>query len=84
MKKNLFLGICAVLLLVPLSTIKAQYPDVPKDLKASADKMIDSENRVVDSVMLANQFILKAEKAKGRPYIPWAARPTDLPQAKIP
>jgi len=84
MKKKLFLGICAVLLLVPLSTIKAQYPDVPKDLKASADKMIDNENRVVDSVMQANQFILKAEKANGRPYIPWAARPTDLPQAKIP
>jgi len=84
MKKKLFLGICAVLLLVPLSTIKAQYPDVPKDLKAAADKMIDGENRVVDSVMLANQSILKAEKAHGRPYIPWAARPTDLPQAKIP
>jgi len=72
------------LLLVPLSTIKAQYPDVPKDLKAAADKMIDNENRVVDSVMLANQSILKAEKTHGRPYIPWAARPTDLPQAKIP
>jgi len=84
MKKKLFLGICAVLLLVPLSTIKAQYPDVPKDLKAAADKMIDNENRVVDSVMLANQSILKAEKTHGRPYIPWAARPTDLPQAKIP
>ena len=84
MKKKLFLGICAVLLLVPLSTIKAQYPDVPKDLKASADKMIDRENSIVDSVMLANQSILKAEKTHGRPYIPWAARPTDLPQAKIP
>jgi len=84
MKKKLFLGICAVLLLVPLSTIKAQYPDVPKDLKAAADKMIDNENRVVDSVMLANKSILKAEKTHGRPYIPWAARPTDLPQAKIP
>ena len=39
MKKKLFTGICAVLLLAPLSTMKAQYPDVPKDLKASADKI---------------------------------------------
>jgi len=46
--------------------------------------MIDMENKVVDSVMLANKSILKAEKTHGRPYIPWAARPTDLPQAKIP
>lgn len=28
--------------------------------------------------------IIEEEATKGKPYIPWAARPTDLPQAEIP
>ncbi|GAJ04186.1 unnamed protein product, partial [marine sediment metagenome] len=28
--------------------------------------------------------IIDADAKKGKPYIPWAARPTDLPQAEIP
>jgi len=83
MNKKTFLRAFAVLLFSPVA-LYAQYPDVPKDLKVAADKMIDKETRYVDSVMLANKAFLKAETVKGRPYIPWAARPTDLPQAKIP
>jgi len=83
MNKKTFLRAFAVLLFSPVA-LYAQYPDVPKDLKVAADKMIDKETRYADSVMLANKAFLKAETVKGRPYIPWAARPTDLPQAKIP
>ncbi|MFA5045308.1 MAG: polysaccharide lyase [Paludibacter sp.] len=83
MNKKTFLKISAMLLFAPLA-LHAQYPDVPKDLKAAADNMILTETNYADSVMLANTVILKAEKCNGKPYIPWAARPTDLPQAKIP
>jgi len=84
MNKKLSKGILAMLLCTPLSMVYAQYPDVPKDLKAQADKMIQDENDVVNAVMKRNKATLQAEAIKGRPYIPWAARPTDLPQAKIP
>lgn len=29
-------------------------------------------------------IIIEKEAEQGRPYIPWASRPDDLPQAKIP
>lgn len=72
-----------VLLFTPFALF-AQYPDVPSDLKAAADLMISNESRIADSVMRANSAVLKDNACHGKPYIPWAARPTDLPQAKIP
>ena len=72
-----------VLILFPLSLF-AQYPDVPEDVRIKAEEMIRKESKHVDSIMTANKDILHAEMVKGRPYIRWAERPTDLPQAKIP
>lgn len=72
-----------VLILFPLSLF-AQYPDVPEDVRIIAEEMIRKESKHVDSIMTANKDILHNEMLKGRPYIPWAERPTDLPQAKIP
>jgi len=83
MKKKSFLKIISVLLFTPC-VLYAQYPSVPENLKAAAEKMIQAENHYADSVMEANKDILAAEAFKGRPYISWAARPIDLPQAKIP
>ena len=83
MKKKSFLKIISVLLFTPC-VLYAQYPSVPENLKAVAEKMIQAENHYADSVMEANKDILSAEAFKGRPYISWAARPIDLPQAKIP
>jgi len=84
MKKKLFTGICALLLFAPLSVIQAQYPKVPKELQEVADKNLDAEKKVADDALQRNMPIINADKAKGKPYIPWAARPNDLPQAKIP
>lgn len=82
MKKTLLSA--ALILFMGITTVKAQYPDVPADLKAAADKMIREESRIADEVMLIHKDELKEWTIKGKPYIPWAARPTDLPQAKIP
>ena len=84
MKRKLTKGMLAILLFAPFCMLHAQYPSVPKDLQDQADKMIQSEKSYVDSIMSANKDILKKQAAAGKPYIPWAARPTDLPQAKIP
>lgn len=73
-----------VALMTPFSQVKAQYPDVPKDVKEAADKMMAEEQASSDAAWEKAYPIIKEEAQHGRPYIPWAARPTDLPQAKIP
>lgn len=83
MNTKTFLNLVVALLLAPVSLF-AQYPDVPSDLKAQADQLIRNEENVVDSVLKANARIMKEYACNGKPYIPWAARPTDLPVAKIP
>ena len=73
-----------VALMTPFSQVKAQYPDVPKDVKEAADKMMAEEQASSDAAWDKAYPIVKEEAQHGRPYIPWAARPTDLPQAQIP
>lgn len=62
----------------------AQYPQVPKAQQDSADAILNAE-RVSSAAAFERALpIIKQEALNGRPYIPWAERPTDLPQAKIP
>jgi len=84
MKKKLLLVMFMVALMAPFSQVKAQYPDVPKDVKEAADKMMAEEQASSDAAWDKAYPIVKEEAQHGRPYIPWAARPTDLPQAQIP
>ncbi len=81
MNKKLFFSLFATLM--TLATM-AQYPDVPADLKAAADKMIQEESNIADAVLQNNKEEMRQWTIKGKPFIPWAARPTDLPQANIP
>src|ERR1700753_2867575 len=62
----------------------AQYPDVPKSVKAESDSLMARTMRHSDSAWKVALPIVQAEERAGKPYVPWAARPTDLPQAKIP
>ncbi len=62
----------------------AQYPHVPKNVQAESDSMMAKAMRHSDSAWAVALPIVRAEERKGKPYVPWAARPTDLPQAKIP
>jgi len=84
MKMKTVLGICTVMLLAPVSMLHAQYPTVPKAQQAKADSLLDIEKRSSEKALEKAMPIIQAEALNGRPYIPWAARPTDLPQAKIP
>ena len=62
----------------------AQYPDVPKSVKAESDSMMAAAMRHSDSAWKVAYPIVEADMRRGKVYVPWAARPTDLPQAKIP
>src|SRR5262245_10250924 len=67
------------------STIAAaQYPNVPSsDQRKAAEKMKSNTERS-DAAWEKAQPAIKEWTAKGKPYIPGAAKPSDLPQASIP
>jgi len=71
-----------VLLLGLISPVAAlgQYPVIPDSLKKLAAERDKAEIIRLEKVWAEAQKIIKEE---GKPYIPWAAKPSDLPQAKI-
>lgn len=62
---------------------QAQYPKIPKDVQEVSDKLLDSAKKHADEAWQKALPIVQKEAKNGRPYIPFAARPTDLPQADI-
>ncbi len=61
----------------------AQYPDVPEDVKSQADSMLKAAWHHSDSAWQIAWPIVDNDAKHGKPYIPWAARPTDLPQSSM-
>lgn len=62
----------------------AQYPTIPPDVQRASDSLLRSARIQSDDAWAQALPIIKAEAQKGRPYIPWASKPDDLPQADIP
>lgn len=81
-KKAFFVVLISILL--QGTFVMAQYPKVPKEVQEETGKMMSEANRLSDLAWEKALPIVEAEAKAGRPYIPWAARPTDLPQAGIP
>ena len=63
---------------------KAQYPTIPPDVQVASEKLLEETKKHSDAAWKIAYPIVLAEAEHGRPYIPWAARPVDLPQAEIP
>ena len=82
MKKNIFPVLFAMALFVCQSAL-AQYPQVPKNVQEAADALIKETYRKSDSAWKVAFPIVDYDARHGKPYVPWAARPTDLPQADI-
>jgi hypothetical protein len=59
----------------------AQYPDVPDSVKGQAEAMLKEAYRRSDSAWQVAFPIVDNDAKHGKPYIPWAGRPTDLPQS---
>lgn len=64
--------------------ILAQYPTITSDVKSDTDRFMDQVKQRSDHAWSKALPIINAEAAKGKPYIPWASYPEDLPQAEIP
>ena len=78
-RATILAAICAT-----CATSFAQYPQVPADVQKAADARKDAADKASDAAWIAAQPAMKADEANGRFYHPYAAKPTDLPQAGIP
>ncbi len=74
----------AVALLAVAGAAHAQYPKVPSEVRAEAARRFAEMNRRSDEAWQKALPEIKAWARKGKPYIPWAQKPSDLPQAHIP
>lgn len=64
--------------------VRAQYPTVPKAVQKAEDDRRAAYEKPEDEAWEKAQPELAEWAKKGKPYIPWAAKPSDLPQATIP
>ncbi|MEO6285334.1 MAG: polysaccharide lyase [Dyadobacter sp.] len=62
----------------------AQYPKIPSAAKKTSDSLLAEANRRSEIEWQKALPVIEQEAKKGKPYIPWAARPVDLPQSDIP
>ncbi len=73
----------AALLSVP-ATAMAQYPQINSEARETYNTLMSTARAHSDSAWAKALPIVEKEAREGRPYIPWASRPDDLPQAVIP
>lgn len=62
----------------------AQYPTIPPKVQAVADSVLAVEQAHSDEAWKKALPIIERDEKNGKPFIPWANKPSDLPQAKIP
>lgn len=62
----------------------AQYPTIPKGVQDVSDSLLEAAKKHADEAWEKALPIVKQEARQGKPYVPFASRPTDLPQASIP
>ncbi len=62
----------------------AQYPNIPGDVTAEANRRKAAADKLSDEAFARALPVIQEWAAKGKPYLPGAGEPNDLPQAKIP
>ncbi|MCI6618893.1 MAG: thrombospondin type 3 repeat-containing protein [Prevotella sp.] len=82
MKQKLWYAVAAALL-TPLAGY-AQYPQITDEAHAKIDSLTRVWTAHSDSAWAAAFPVVIKEAKEGRPYVPWASRPYDLRQARIP
>ena len=73
----------AIALLVAMGA-QAQYPQLSPEASAEKRAKDAKMKQLSDEAWEKALPVVKKEAAEGRPYVPWAHRPYDLPQALIP
>ncbi|WP_163399572.1 pectate lyase family protein [Flavobacterium fluviatile] len=75
-----------ILTLLVLGSTKsfAQYPKISPEVKKREDSIKSAAEKLSNDAWERAKVIVEKEAAQGKPFVPWAGRPTDLPQANIP
>lgn len=81
MKKTYFI---LFILFLGAKNTYAQYPKLTSEDKVMEGRIMSNAKKQSDIAWEKAKIIVQKEAREGRPYIPWAGRPTDLPQAEIP
>ncbi len=76
--------ILAFILMLTISAPAQGYPQVPADIMAASRAQYSEWHKLSDEAFQRALPAIKEWEAKGKPYIPGAAEPKDLPQANIP
>src|SRR5690349_4762786 len=84
MKSRLKTLIIGCVMTASVTMANAQYPTIPQDVQKSADSLLDAARRHSDEMWAKALPIIENDVKKGKPYIPWASRPNELPQAEVP
>ncbi len=83
-RKVTYLIVPLLLVFFSSQQLTAQYPDISDEVKKQAAELQEKFMAHSDSAWEKALPIVEEETKNGKPYIPWAGRPEDLPQAKIP
>lgn len=70
--------------LAAMAPVMAQYPEIPDDVQRRSDSLLHAARKHSDSAWAIAWPIIQSDARKGKPFIPFAAKPDDLPQAAIP
>lgn len=82
--KNKSLSLLLITFLFSGYEVLAQYPQIPQEVQKASNAMMDEARRKSDIAWQKALPIIEQQAKEGKPYIPWAGRPVDLPQAIIP
>jgi hypothetical protein len=77
-------ALVVVIIATSLTVFAQGYPQVPADIMEASRKERAEAAKLSNEAFQRAQVGIEAWAKKGKPYIPGAAKPEDLPQAKIP
>lgn len=78
---------CILSALVSLSIgdlAHGQYPKISSEVAAESARLNEQMQRHSDEAWERAWPVIREWESKGKPFIPWAAKPDDLPQADMP
>ena len=78
------IGIVALIILTDIRIACAQYPKISKEVSAEASRRDEARRRNADEAWKRALPVVREWEGRGKPFLPWAAKPSDLPQADIP
>lgn len=84
MTTRIVLGVVTLAGALCVWPVSAQYPKVPPEVQRAEDERRAAYEKPEDEAWAKAQSELDEWAKKGKPFVPGAAKPSNLPQAKIP